>query len=952
MPRISAKRIAIAAICLLLPVAVLALPWRRPESVEPTSSTPPRTVPSVTRPLAGSRYPWTLGEARTALKRQPDDLYLQYIVLQLARHEDRLAEVMSDIPRFADRDTADPNDAFAVFAISGRQQERLQLEALLPPRGEPNSNSSARSIPIAQLQAPAIPEPAWGRLHGDKTPAVSALAKWVPADFYIAEFRSVDRLAHALDIAGTWLAFLNVQLAQHGTHVPMRRRLEEQLVFTANDKALQPLIGQVAIVGSDLTLAEGSDVTLLFTLKPDTMEPFRVRAERALANAAAQPGAGRTDGKYLGVDYTYVATADQRIGAYAATLPTQRLHIRSNSRAAFHRILDTVVGPSSPSLATVAEHQHIRAKFPLGANEEDGLIHVPRGLLREVLGPARQITESRRRVAATHLRMIGHAAQLYRTQFGKSPTSLDELARAGCTPGQFNQRPLTSPFGGTYGLSSDGITGVCSVAGSLERLVPCIDLVSAVTTATPHEAEAYRAVARAITPMSRLLLMPTALRLHTSPSRVRVEALVLTPAGHPVSAGLARWTGGNAEPLDPLPVSRRSIVSLSLRMNKERLLADSANTQPSGAVMSGSQLALLVATAPPAGGPFPAILPAAQAAAPSATRTQAPGLDFVRRLGLEMPHLRTLIERGIGNQASLHLCDAASVVDLSLPTGIREMATTAQDSTLGTWDTLYGLGFGIGTLAGPAYVAFPVLEPRVVDEFLTQLDASLARQPVTWRDPRFGTHVQARSYRLASPSGTDLHGLSIQVGPARYRLFWARIGEGLYLANQPTLLDDLQTAHTQRSPLGTSDKGPTGHAMVKVRGDQWSQAIPSFLFGCEEANCAACQRNLASLSAAARAFSYTPPVLGIALDHETRQRLVLQYAVRLYGRDFTCPDAGTYTLAADGKSFTCSVHGSVDRPAQTDRPAAGPGAQHLSDATAVLTITPAGLRVILTVSQR
>ncbi len=104
MEMTSTKRLVIyALVCLLLPLALLALPRSRPKpAVTPGGAAPP-TTSSATKPLPSSRDPWTLDEAREALKRQPDDGYLQFVVLQLARREERVHEVLNDLPSFRSR---------------------------------------------------------------------------------------------------------------------------------------------------------------------------------------------------------------------------------------------------------------------------------------------------------------------------------------------------------------------------------------------------------------------------------------------------------------------------------------------------------------------------------------------------------------------------------------------------------------------------------------------------------------------------------------------------------------------------------------------------------------------------------------------------------------------------------------------------------------------------------
>src|SRR5206468_297209 len=95
----------------------------------------------------------------------------------------------------------------------------------------------------------------------------------------------------------------------------------------------------------------------------------------------------------------------------------------------------TESGQPVKRLGDTDEFKYVRTVFPAGDNEEDGLVYFPERFLRRLLGPKVQIAEARRLIGYTHLRMIGHAAQLYRTQSGKAPTSLEELAETGCTPG-------------------------------------------------------------------------------------------------------------------------------------------------------------------------------------------------------------------------------------------------------------------------------------------------------------------------------------------------------------------------------------------------------------------------------------------------------------------------------------------------------------------------------------
>ncbi len=503
MAAITVKRVVFAVLCLLLPLALLALPRSR-QLPQPQPAPTASMLPSVTRPLPGSRNPWTLAEARAALARQPDDGYLQFVVLQLARQEGRLAEVRDDIPLFAARHATHPVDSFGLFTNTRAIQQRLQFATMI---GAPAAATgpSQPATTLAALQAPAVAERPWRQLLAGKKSAVSPLSRCVPADFYLAEFRALDRLAAALDARQSWFSVLRVQAAQDATDRPVRRRLEQQLVFDVEDKGLAPLVERIAVAGSDPFLGEGSDVTLLIQLRPAAAGAFGDRTERALATAAAQPGAGRSTDKYLGIEYTQVASADRRISAYAVTLPSRRLHIRSNSRARCAGFSTRFV--ASPCRSAIRTNSATSARRCRRVRTRKTAWSICRKRSCNAWSAPPCKSPRRHGSSATIIcASITSAAQLYRTQFGKAPASLDELTRTGCAPGKFNEGSLASPFGGTYALGPDGITGVCSVLGAADNLTPCIDLL--VSSATAAEADRYRGFAKRVGTMTRLWLAP------------------------------------------------------------------------------------------------------------------------------------------------------------------------------------------------------------------------------------------------------------------------------------------------------------------------------------------------------------------------------------------------------------------------------------------------------------
>src|SRR5438874_11322313 len=99
MEVVYAKRsIVYALLFLVLPVLALQLPGRVAPPPVVTQAVRPTLRPIVTQPLPSSRKPWTLDSARAALECEPDDPFVQYVVLQLARQEGKLADVIKTAP--------------------------------------------------------------------------------------------------------------------------------------------------------------------------------------------------------------------------------------------------------------------------------------------------------------------------------------------------------------------------------------------------------------------------------------------------------------------------------------------------------------------------------------------------------------------------------------------------------------------------------------------------------------------------------------------------------------------------------------------------------------------------------------------------------------------------------------------------------------------------------------
>lgn len=256
------------------------------------------------------------------------------------------------------------------------------------------------------------------------------------------------------------------------------------------------------------------------------------------------------------------------------------------------------------------------------------------------------------------------------------------------------------------------------------------------------------------------------------------------------------------------------------------------------------------------------------------------------------------------------------------------------------------ISFMIASLNSPVYLAIPVNDEKIVDQFLGGLDdalAVLARQ----KNRNGWFELDFNFYRIASEDTTDgTRCYGVRFGPIQWRVFFARIDRGLYIASKRFILDDLRQKELEPKAI---DRGPTAHAMIRLRPEHWKEVLPGFRLGWAESSREACLNNLGSLGSVARAMTASGDGLAKPTD-------VLRAADRLYGTHSFCPDGGKYGISPDGREVRCSVHGTALAPRQPLAPRPGsPMSQILNEfggLTAALTFLEDGLHAVVTIERK
>jgi hypothetical protein len=844
-------------------------------------------------------------------------------------------------------------------------------------------------VDLAELKVPEFQGRSWAELLGGKKPKVSFLARCVPADFYFAEFRSPAKLFEAFDTCDQWGKFLSIQGLQDTHALDARQRLLDQLSL----QCLTPNMyghcqATIAIVGSDLFLAEGSDVTALIhcangnpLVWKDFQQWVKLPPERrgfidsggSIACALGLPPENaepKSLGQLAGVDYFFHSLDGGKVQLYCAN-PRPNLHVRSNSVVALRRVLEAIQGKDADgktvqTLGTSAEFRYARTQLPHDP-EEDGFFYFSESFLKHLASPATFIKQRRRELAHAHLRMIGHAAQMYQSETGRLPESLGTLAAAQCVPGAFNEGELCSPGGGTYSLAADCRTGVSSVYGRADFLTPCCDLP--LPQATAAEAEAYEAFAGTFDSNVCKLFTPVALRLRLTEKRLHVETFLAAPPGEEYGFAM-KILGGEPEALDTLPVPKRNLFSLNFCLNKKamcrELLTALEPEQAKKLATLHEQAAQITALRPDV--PASVVAWAAWAAYDRHLDNSWSDLvcakydnpiikAFAESAGFEPEHLEFLaslekfVKQGIGNQVGFHVYDTAITFDVNHLAALAHLFSSNSEGDVSNYMSFAGI-FCAGPLVAPAYMSIPVQDAAVVDEFLAKVDKLAPPLGAKTKTATFW-NIEVDLYHFMV-GDTKVRTCAVRYGSAKYRVYLGRVGDGLYISNSPVVFKDLQAAYPANAlrAVAGCDRGPAAHMMVRLRPTHWDQALPGFRLGWAENNRAACIHNLGPLSSAARTLCGTNG----NLSWDTRTQQVHDCAARVYGTTFCCPEGGRYELTKDGKSMTCSVHGSALEARQPLEPAAdsvtGRLMGSLSDVTAAVTLTPAGPRLSLTIERR
>jgi len=346
-----------------------------------------------------------------------------------------------------------------------------------------------RKIPIDKLVAPRLTRHPWSTMLGQlkQKATEEPLAKATPAAFYFLRTRDFAAFLDLANVADSWgtpaLDILDGRIQDRA----LRQRYQTQLALEQGELARTfgpSVIEQLALVGSDPYLVEGSDLTLIFRVKSALL--FEAALAKSLSTFAVQhPGGDSQKFSHEGVEVTVTRSADGQIRRHRASV--DGFELVSNSPGAIKRVISAIHG-KAPRLADEPDFAYMLARDADRNAQASILAFAGDRFVETVIGPQQKIQEAERALAIAELSRPGYAALLYGFLNGHAPANANDLVHE-------NLLSLTDlrPNGVAAGWQPGMIAR--SPRGSALDAVPLIDSPE-VKLVTSAERSGYESFAR------------------------------------------------------------------------------------------------------------------------------------------------------------------------------------------------------------------------------------------------------------------------------------------------------------------------------------------------------------------------------------------------------------------------------------------------------------------------
>jgi len=446
-------------------------------------------------------------------------------------------------------------DLYSVMTGLASVQEALQLDAMQP-RGHEKASQSTPLVSLAELEPPKLDSHDYEALRKGATPSIFEAANAVPAEDFALHFSSADAAFRVMDLLDDWGTDLAHAIEGSARDRGTKERLFTQLALPRNELTrffASRAVESMTIVGHDPFVREGTDLSVIFTVKDSGLVRMALENARG-ASRKAHRDAKETEEVFNGVSLKTLASPDRDVSTTLAE--SGRFIVVGNSPAGVKACLDTIAGRAG-SLAKAPDFRYLRTQF---AGGEDAFAFLSDAFVRNVIGPRWKIGARRRIACAADLQMIEYGRLLARRD-RQTALGLEALTKGGYVPGG-----LTCADGGHYTLDAQG--AICSKHGRLSFLTPIVELPLQAVTA--EEADEYRSFVQDYTHYWRQYIDPVGVRVKLGPP-LEIETLVLPLVENSIYDGVrATYPSGPAKLLKQGETAKTiAAVSTALTPSKD-----------------------------------------------------------------------------------------------------------------------------------------------------------------------------------------------------------------------------------------------------------------------------------------------------------------------------------------------------------------------------------------------
>ncbi|OQA75272.1 MAG: hypothetical protein BWY32_03353 [bacterium ADurb.Bin243] len=414
-------------------------------------------------------------------------------------------------------------------------QESLQLDRMTGPAGRDGQKNYDNDIDI--LKGPDVKSHPFDLMLEGKTPKTYPIDALVPSDFYYLHFSNIRDQIELSELMDRWGTNFFHLMEVSSTDSMTKEKYLGQLCLKVSELTKlfgDKVIDDMAICGSDPFIEEGTDLSVIFSVKNKTVFDLNVSRYFLEAKAADKEIKDETvDISRFKVRAFY--SPDGKVSSYSCYV--NDFMVYSNSREAVAKIIGAFENPRK-SMAKADDYLYMRTIYETGAANESAFLYLSDAHIRKLVGPEWKIGRQRRINCETSLRMVNNAVTLYYMDKNTQPPTIESLLKGN----YIHENYMYCPDGGTYSLAGGACEARCSKHRGLRFMTPISEITP--KRVCDEEARQYRNFVKNYNEYWSKFFDPVGIRINNAEKKITLETCILPLVENTIYNQLKDTAGG------------------------------------------------------------------------------------------------------------------------------------------------------------------------------------------------------------------------------------------------------------------------------------------------------------------------------------------------------------------------------------------------------------------------